>query len=641
MLVKKYVTVIFLCLLLSFSTISLATQTQPSCIKLGSAPSLMVKLTGLYSNTAQPKGLSSINFRSLSHVANLKFISAYPMALGMYVMKFKPIINDNGCYPAHFIDQVSQKLITSQLATDVEPNLLLSTDESRPNVKPTIKLLPDLTPPGFNAVKQFDLAANTATGGIDALGAWDFSTGSTTAVVAVIDTGIQTNASLSPNLLSATAASFYNSGTVENNSTPRCIGSTHGTHVSGTVVSSGNGAYNENIYGVAYTGRVEPINIFSSDCLATTSDELDALDWVSGTSYAGLPAAPAVRVINMSFGGRASCLNSENTVFARLNSQGVSLVAAAGNDNLDVSGHFPANCNDVIPVAATNAINARRSSSNWGSDIEISAPGDSIYSTVTEGYATLSGTSMSAPHIAGVLALEYSVNSSLTPAQALAILKTDPTAPSAGCSAPTTCGVGIVNANAAVKEAADTAPPVAPVITTAARNPEQENQAWVSYSSAGTVSDEDTLAAVAFSGSTVTFESANNRFVINNITTTEATQFTIKVTNHNDESAASNQITLPAASTHLVAPVLTIAVRNPIQKNQAWVSYSSAGTVSSTDILSASAFPGSTVRYESANHRFVIDNIQTGKATPFTITVTNSQSISATSNQITLPGILR
>ncbi len=636
-MIKPYLKSIFLLLTFVFSSISFATPAELACVDLGATPSLMVKITGQYSSTAAPVSLSAMNLSGLSSAANLQFTRATPMAFGMYVVKFDAVKAYNGCYPQSFLDEVSKKLIDSNAATDVEPNRIIHLDEpKRARVEPP--LLPQATPTGFNPTKQYDLTANTAAGGIDALGAWNITHGTPSTLVAVMDDGVFANSALTPNLVSSDAVSFVN-GLVENTAAPECKdGLAHGTHVTGTVVSSGNEAYGENIYGVAYGARVVPINIFTENCSGLLNDEVNALAWLGGTHYDTLPDAPKVAAVNMSFGSTGSCVSSEQTAINLLHTEGVSIVVAAGNRNVDVASQGPANCLNVIAVASTSLTNTRAPNSNWGSGIAIAAPGVDIYSTTNEGYSTLSGTSMASPHIAGVLALEYAAYPDITPAQALAALKTDPTPPSSGCSAPTTCGVGIVNAHAAVSEAAGMSVPIAPAILVAERNPAQENQAWVTYRSPGTAPVGQSLSAAAFPGSTVTFDADNSRFVISNITTTAATPFTLTVTNTNAVSATSNEITLPVTSGAAapIAPVLTTAERNPAQEDQAWVSYSSVGTAPAQS-LTAAAFPGNAVTYDSANQRFVISGITTDDTAPFTITVTNDNAESATSNQITLP----
>lgn len=136
------------------------------------------------------------------------------------------------------------------------------------------------------------------------------------------------------------------------------------------------------------------------------------------------------------------------------------MVVAAGNSNTNVSSSVPANCPNVIAVAATTSAGARASFSNYGTGIDISAPGQSILSTLNTGtttpgsatYASYNGTSMAAPHVAGVVALMQSVAPSpLSPAQVESIIKSTARPLPGACSGG--CGAGIIDANAAVAAA--------------------------------------------------------------------------------------------------------------------------------------------------------------------------------------------
>ena len=121
---------------------------------------------------------------------------------------------------------------------------------------------------------------------------------------------------------------------------------------------------------------------------------------------------------------------------------------------------MPANCANVIAVAATTSAGARASFSNYGAGIDISAPGQAILSTLNSGttvpgsasYASYNGTSMAAPHVAGVVALVQSVApTALTPAAVETLLKNTARALPGACSGG--CGAGIVDADAAVTAA--------------------------------------------------------------------------------------------------------------------------------------------------------------------------------------------
>ena len=144
------------------------------------------------------------------------------------------------------------------------------------------------------------------------------------------------------------------------------------------------------------------------------------------------------------------------------------MVVAAGNSNSDASSFTPANCDNVITVAATGHTGSRAYYSNYGTSVEIAAPGGdaqlgkTILSTLNAGtttpgadsYANYQGTSMATPHVVGVVSLMLSVKPSLTPAQVTTMLQSTATPFPAGSSCTTSlCGAGIVNAAAAVAAA--------------------------------------------------------------------------------------------------------------------------------------------------------------------------------------------
>jgi serine protease len=168
-------------------------------------------------------------------------------------------------------------------------------------------------------------------------------------------------------------------------------------------------------------------------------------------------ATPA-EVINMSLGGSGSCGTTYQAAIDSAVNRGTTVVVAAGNSNVDVSNSRPANCNNVIAVAATDRNGAKASFSNYGSGIDVSAPGVGIWSTLNSGtttpgsesYASYNGTSMAAPHVAGVVAL-MQAKKVQSPATVESQLKTTARPLPGACSGG--CGAGIVDALAAVDAA--------------------------------------------------------------------------------------------------------------------------------------------------------------------------------------------
>jgi serine protease len=248
----------------------------------------------------------------------------------------------------------------------------------------------------------------------------------------------------------------------------------HGTHVSGTIAAvTNNGA---GVAGVAFGARVVPVRVLGRGG-GTTSDIADAIIWASGGTVPGVPAnANPARVINMSLGGGGPCGATTQNAIASARSRGTVVVVAAGNSNINVSNATPANCPGVVAVAAVGRNGGKASYSNFGTLVDVAAPGgdqrtgqaNGVLSTLNAGATTpgndslafYQGTSMATPHVAGAVALMLSVNSSLTPDQVENLLRTTTRAFPAACNQ---CGTGIVNALAAVNAArGNTTPPPPP-----------------------------------------------------------------------------------------------------------------------------------------------------------------------------------
>jgi subtilisin family serine protease len=176
----------------------------------------------------------------------------------------------------------------------------------------------------------------------------------------------------------------------------------HGTHVSGTVGGS--------TYGVAKSVRLFAVRVLNCSGSGTISGVIAGVDWVTGHHV-----SPAVA--NMSLGGGAS--SSLDTAVRNSISSGVTYTIAAGNSNANASNFSPARVSEAITVGATTRTDARSSFSNFGSVVDIFAPGSSItsaWSTSNTATNTISGTSMAAPHVAGVAARYLQNNRTASPA---------------------------------------------------------------------------------------------------------------------------------------------------------------------------------------------------------------------------------
>ncbi|KUN43551.1 protease [Streptomyces olivochromogenes] len=342
---------------------------------------------------------------------------------------------------------------------------------------------PQADPNDTEYTKQWDLYEAKA--GMNVPGAWSTSTGSGV-TVAVIDTGYVAHTDVAANIvagydfISDTAVSVDGDGRDSNpadpgdyyaanecgSGIPASDSSWHGTHVAGTIAAvTGN---NKGIAGIAYGAKISPLRVLGK-CGGYDSDIIDAITWASGGSVSGVPAnANVAKVINMSLGGSGACTSATQSAITAAVNRGTTVVVAAGNDNDNAANYSPASCNNVVTVAATGRSGSRASYSNYGSIVDISAPGgdmstataNGIYSTLNSGtktpssesYAYYQGTSMATPHIVGLVALMKSANSSLTPAQIETAIKNNARALPGTCSGG--CGAGLADATKTVQAVA-------------------------------------------------------------------------------------------------------------------------------------------------------------------------------------------
>ena len=426
-----------------------------------------------------------------------------------------------------------------QLADDIR-NGDTAVDYVEPDRILTAQWLPN--DPQFAA--QWDYTDTIA--GINLPAAWDIGTGAGV-VVAVIDTGVRAHADLAANLLPG--YDFISLATVANDGNARDAdasdpgdwaaagacgagsaavnSSWHGTHVAGTIAAATNNGVG--IAGVAPGARILPLRVLGR-CGGYTSDIADAIVWAAGGSVAGVPAnATPARVLNLSLGGRGACdLTTQNAINTARN-LGAVVVVAAGNSAADAAGYSPASCAGVISVAAVGRSGARASYSNYGSSVDLAAPGgdgaNGILSTLNDGtstpgadaYRSYMGTSMAAPHVAGVVALMRARNPALTPDQVEALLKSSAAARGfpVACSL---CGSGLLDAQRAIV-AAGGAPTPTPTITPIAEVESNNTLARAQKvlvlpsrlnGTIATASDNDYVSVVVPAGRTLSVELAPN-----------------------------------------------------------------------------------------------------------------------------------
>ncbi|MEV3935391.1 S8 family peptidase [Glycomyces sp. NPDC049804] len=182
---------------------------------------------------------------------------------------------------------------------------------------------------------------------------------------------------------------------VSNDSTPQ-DGNGHGTHVAGTIGGT--------VYGVAKGVTLHGVRVLNNAGSGTTAGVVNGINWVAANAI-----KPAVA--NMSLGGGYS--SAINNAVAAAVSSGVTFAVAAGNENQNACNVSPASTPSAITVGATTSSDARASYSNYGSCLDVFAPGSSITSawrTSNTSTNTISGTSMATPHVAGAVALYLQAN---------------------------------------------------------------------------------------------------------------------------------------------------------------------------------------------------------------------------------------
>jgi subtilisin family serine protease len=330
---------------------------------------------------------------------------------------------------------------------------------------------------------------------INAPQAWNVNGGSSSVRIAVLDTGIDHNHPSLRNFVNTSLGRNYSSS---GSSTDTMDRQGHGTHVAGTIASYGN------VSGVMTNATLIPVKVLG--------------DNGSGSSYGiqqGILYASSIGadVINMSLGGGGYDQASADANQTAVN-RGTIVVAASGNDGQG-SISYPAAYSSVIAVGSVTSSGTRSSFSNYGSGLDLVAPGSSIYSTwPNSGYNTISGTSMATPHVAGVAGLIRSVNSNISVANAKNILKS--TAQYAGSA--TYYGSGIVDAYASVIAAGGggTPPP-----STSTSTDVSTNYSWYYRGETIHISSQVTSGGQALSNATVQFTITrpNGTTVTNSATT--------------------------------------------------------------------------------------------------------------------------
>lgn len=432
--------------------------------------------------------LQAFDASGLSRTANMPMTVFRPMSNGAHVIK------------------LDQPVTLSEARVIAER--LMRNDSSVEFAEPDRIMYPTaVTPadPDYATLQWHYFApAGANLGGANLPNAWAVTQGSDTINVAVIDTGYRPHVDLGTAVLPG--YDFITNPTTANDGdgrdadaqdpgdwvalnecgagSPASDSSWHGTHVAGTIAAAMNNGIGGT--GVAPNIRILPVRVLGK-CGGLTSDIADGMRWAAGLAVSGAPANPnPAQVLNMSLGAAGACSLTFQSAVNDVVNAGKVIVAAAGNDSSSVSS--PANCTDVIAVTAHAIDGDNAWYANVGTVVAISAPGGGcgflthsatctdfssanglgVYSLMNTGttipgadsYSAERGTSMAAPHVAGVVALMLSVKT-LTPANIKSYLQSSARAHPAGTYCTTTtgvCGSGLLDAAGALN-AIPAAPP--------------------------------------------------------------------------------------------------------------------------------------------------------------------------------------
>lgn len=328
---------------------------------------------------------------------------------------------------------------------------------------------------------------------IDMEGAWDITTGSSDVVVGVVDSGILYSPTVTANRHPDFAASRILPGYDFVSDPARALDGDgrdadpfdmavndgfHGSHVAGTIGAATNNGVG--VAGVDWNAKFFAARTMGLGGSGSFVDIIEGMQWAAGYTISGVPVNnnPA-DVINMSLGAQGVCFPELQAAIDLVTTRAI-VVVAAGNDNISASDAAPASCSGIITVGATDYQGRRAPYSNFGSRIDVMAPGGDTNvdlngdgfsdGVLSLGYDTgagdwdyffYQGTSMAAPHVTGVIALMKALKPSLTTEEALGALRatahklTDGQCNGQGAPGRTLgandCGAGLIDARAALQ----------------------------------------------------------------------------------------------------------------------------------------------------------------------------------------------
>lgn len=324
-----------------------------------------------------------------------------PAVPGQFIVKFKPGVA--AAQRAAIAAEAGAKVVDRVAALDVEvlefPALSAKSDpKAAESVVRALKMNPNVEYVEPNYIYTVQWTPNDpgrtqqwAWDRIDAYDAWDVTRGSSSTIIAIVDSGVQRN---HPDLDAKIVPGY---DFVDRDNAPD-DGNGHGTHVAGTAAAETNNGTGG--AGMCPECRIMPVRVLNNSGSGTLANVANGITWAADNG---------AHVINLSLGGAMGSTTLQNAVNYAWN-RGVFLACAAGNENTSAPS-YPAYYSRCFAVASTTNSDTRSSFSNYGSWVEVAAPGSSIYSTwIGSGYNTISGTSMATPHVAGLAGLLASMN---------------------------------------------------------------------------------------------------------------------------------------------------------------------------------------------------------------------------------------
>ena len=487
--------------------------------------------------------LQAFDARGLSKAALTPVTVLRPMSGEAYVVKLDQPVT------------VSEARVIAARLMHNDPSIEYAEPDSMMHPLATTPTDPDY------ATKQwhyFKPVVPTKLGGANLPDAWDITKGSPSINVAVLDTGYRQHVDFGPVLpgfdfLTNVAQANDGDGRDADAQDPgdwvvagECdAGSSasdsswHGTHVAGTIAALMNNGQGGT--GIAPNVKILPVRVLGK-CGGRLSDIVDGMRWAAGLSVVGVPANPpanVAHVLNMSLGGSGACGATFQAAVTAVVNAGKVIAAATGNDGAGTIG-TPANCNGAIAVTAHVITGDNADYANVGAGTAISAPGGGcgtfavgcspgsasgplVYSTLNSGltapaadsYAGYRGTSMATPHVAGVAALMFSRNPTLTPAQIRSTLRSSARPHPTGtyCLSPgglNQCGSGLLDAQAALTATPEGPAPPTVTVTNASQVVAPTTTVLLSgTATAGTGRSISSYAWSQLTGATVTLTNRN------------------------------------------------------------------------------------------------------------------------------------